>query len=147
MFYQHPDSKGIGKWRIIIMVLFTIIMIFYGIIIVNNNLYNTILSDSDKQKAVASINADKAPIKVFDSLDERSNIYKLLDNSKNGSIHVFYSKKPYNIRTESKNYAITLNENVWNEYKNICMTWVNNVKNECRRFINYITYITKHLHT
>lgn len=115
-----------------------LVLVLAGIIRINTNFYKLVCKDNNKSKAAEAINEDNAFIKIFGDTDEGSELYTLLDNSKNQGIMVFYKSSPLDLNIEGNRYCLYFNEPVMEKYKSSINNMYAATKYEYSSIINNI---------
>jgi hypothetical protein len=115
-----------------------LVFVLAGIIRINTNFYKLICKDNNKSKVAEVINEDNAFIKIFGDTDEGSELYTLLDNSKNQSIMVFYKSSPLDLNIEGNRYCLYFNETIMEKYKSSINNMYAAIKYEYSSIINNV---------
>lgn len=126
------------KNREAIVIILCLIIVIYGIISVNANLYGTLLKDKNKM-ILEQINEDAAFIKIFRGIDENSDIYKDLSPMNSKCLCVFANFSPINIRVESNKYVVYLSGDTLRNYDSTILFLISRIKSAFLKSISYIT--------
>lgn len=127
------------KNREAIVIILCLIIVIYGIISVNANLYGTLLKDKNNKMVLEQINEDAAFIKIFRGIDEKSDIYKDLSPMNSKCLCVFANFSPMNVRVESNKYVVYISGDTFRNYDSAILFIFSRIKSAFLKSISYIT--------